>query len=69
MGNKTKWAIINDFILIFDPSLLLTIITLLTELVGIPELHYFLETFHWEVAQAQDNFSQKEVVSETYSTV
>lgn len=38
MANKTKWAIINNFILIFDPSLLLTITTLLTELVGIPVL-------------------------------
>lgn len=74
IGNKTKWAVINDFILVFDPGLFFTSMLSLTELVGTPvssnlsEIYYLSGSFHWEVSQTQEKFSQKKMVLETYST-
>lgn len=51
IGNKTKWAVIHDFILVFDPGLFFTSTPSLTELAGtsvssnFSEIHYFQEVF------------------------
>lgn len=70
ISNKTKWAVINYFILIFNPCLCFSSMPSLTKLVGIPvsnnlcEIHYVSGSFHWEFSQTQEKLSL--IVPEIY---
>lgn len=61
-GNKTKWAVIHDFVFVFDPGLFFISTSSLTELVGISvnsnlsEIHYFWEVFIGKFLRHKRNY-------------